>query len=432
MRTKILFFVAATLLFSAYTNHAEAQFWKKLFHKEEKKPVKKKVAPKPKPEVKEKPVSKQSRKKRDIDYPATVKKDRYRIDVLVPLYLNELIKDDKPTFKGRIPEKAIGGLDFYEGVKLAADTLNSFGYNIDVYIHDVMDAAATPDALISKKVLDSSDLVIGAVNYKEIRMLADFALKHKINFVSAMSPSDGDVKENPYFILLQPTFTNHCLRIKEALDNKFPKQKPIIFYRTGVKMDETAFGNFADLEASHKVLVNTMPLQKDVAKLLDSTKTNVILMPILDVSYSEKLLYQLHQWFPGYKLEVYGMPSWKGMNSLKKADAYSNIGVSYTDPFYFDVSTSSGQAVAHAYKKASGSAKPSELVFRGYETLFWYSYLLSQYGTIFNEKFKDNGTAPFTRFEIKPQWDNDDKLLYHENQHIYLVRYQSASFMVEQ
>jgi hypothetical protein len=44
----------------------------------------------------------------------------------------------------------------------------------------------------------------------------------------------------------------------------------------------------------------------------------------------------------------------------------------------------------------------------------------------------DNGAAPFTRFEIKPQWTTDNDLLYNENMHVYLYRYQGGSYMVEQ
>lgn len=429
MRTKVLYFVLATLLLTGYSHTAKAQFWKKLFNKEEKKPVKRKPQPKPQPDVKEHKDIKASPKKQETDLAETVKKDRYRVDVLVPLYLDELVKDGKPTFKGKVPEKATTGLEFYEGIKLAADTLGIFGYNIDVYVHDI--GTKDPESFIAGKKLESADMLIGLVNYKDIRPLADYASKKHVNFISALSPADADVTGNPYFILMQPTFETHCERLKEALDKKYPRVKPVVLYRNSVKMDETAYRNFEDVKAEHKILVNEMPAVEQLSTVLDSNETNVILMPILDVSYSEKLLYQLNEWFPGYKIEVYGMPSWRGMNSLKKPDAYPSIGITYTDAFYFDASTSAGKAVANAYKKVSGNGNTPEMIFRGYETMYWYAYMLSKYGTIFNDKFKDNGSAPFTRFDIKPKKDKNGDTRYYENKHIYLVRFQSASFMVE-
>ena len=64
------------------------------------------------------------------------------------------------------------------------------------------------------------------------------------------------------------------------------------------------------------------------------------------------------------------------------------------------------------------------------EALYWYAYLLQKYGTVYNARLSDNATAPFTKFEVKPQWDAQPNLLYNENEHLYLYRYQSGSFLV--
>ena len=95
------------------------------------------------------------------------------------------------------------------------------------------------------------------------------------------------------------------------------------------------------------------------------------------------------------------------------------------------MSTGPGQALANMYKQDIGGT-PGEMVFRGYETTYWFSYLLSKYGTVFNTKFKDDAAAPFTRFDIRQQKNDDGKIMYLENEHIYLYRYQSSSYMVEQ
>src|SRR5436190_19983313 len=114
---KFIIFLFVLALFTGYCQPAAAQFWKKWFHKEEPRVYKKKKKP-----VADKPIVK-PKKKRELSFPESKIRTRYRVDVLAQLYLNTLIKDDKPTFKGKIPDKAIAGIDFYEGVKLASDTL---------------------------------------------------------------------------------------------------------------------------------------------------------------------------------------------------------------------------------------------------------------------------------------------------------------------
>lgn len=427
-----LFLIA--LLLIGTSSHADAQFFRRLFGGE-KKPAKKVETPAPvvkkKPATKPKPAS--VAKKKDPDYPETKMKPVYRVDVFAHLYLDELVKDGKPAYKGKLPEKATAGLDFYEGVKLATDTLDHRGYTMDVYVHDVASPSEAPAALIAANKLDSTDLIIGAVNTTLVPVLADFAAKKKINFISAISPSDAGVKNNPYFILLQPALQTHCEWIAQTVASKYKNITPVFFMRTSVSVDSSAVSylNFSD-GAVKKVLCNTLPSKEKLQPLFDSTRKNVIVAAILDASYAENLLSQLHAMFPGYDFEVYGMPSWKGMGALKKADAFPNVAVYITAPYYFDMSTAIGQAIAANYKKDVGGSKPGDMVFRGYETMYWYAYMLYKYGTIFNEKFTDNAAAPFTRFDIKLKKDKNDKVLYQENKHIVLYRYQSSSFIVEQ
>lgn len=407
---------------------ASAQFWKKIFKKKEQtRPVRKKPAPAPAAAKKTEP-----KKSKEFEYPASKVKSRYRVDVLVPLYLDELVKNNKPVYRDRIPEKAIAGMNFYEGIKLASDTLRSY-YNLDVYIHDVTTAGNSPEQLISSRRLDSSDLIIGALQAAQVKPVAAFARTRNVNFVSALSPSDAGIRENPYFTLLQPTLESHCEWIRKAVSRKYRNEKPVVLYRTTPSLDDNAYKYLVQDDARdyRTVLSNTMPTAASLRKNFDSTATNVVIIPIMDQEYTEKILELLSNGFPQYRFEVYGMPSLKSSSDLRKPGAYPNVAVSYTTPFYYDPSTASGQSLINRYRKDFGG-RPGEMVYRGYEVLQWYAYLLSRYGTIFNHKLSDNGAAAFTRYEIRTRYDKNNDLLYSENQHLYLVRYQGGSFMVEQ
>jgi hypothetical protein len=158
----------------------------------------------------------------------------------------------------------------------------------------------------------------------------------------------------------------------------------------------------------------------------------VIVAGIIDNTYAENLLKQLNSLFPQFKFEVYGMPSWITMSSLRKTNTYPNIAVNVTTPFHYDATTPAGQQLAASYKRAYGINKPGDMVYRGYETMFWYAFLLHRYGTIFNDKTANGITAPFTKFDIKPKWSGDNDLLYQENQHVYLYRYRDGSFSISQ
>lgn len=436
MKLRYSCFIAAMFLGILAPFSSEAQFLKKLFGREEQmRPVKRKPAaakPKPKPQTAKEPAA--GRKKDDrLKLAESVKKDRYRIDVLGPLHLNELIANGKAVYKNHLPDKVLPGLGFYQGIKLATDTLSSLGYRMDVYFHDITDPAHTVDALLKGNKLDSTDLIIGNVQASQLTALAAFAKKKEINFVSALSPSDANISGNLYFNLLQPSLQQHCEAIREALSKRKKSDNIIVYRRNTVAIDEQCYKNVtrdSPFKFSIVSMNAAMPTEK-LANFLDSNVTNVIVVPIVEPAYSNQLLQQLSKAFPEYVIEVYGMPSWKGMSSLQKEGAMSSLGITVSAPFYFDPSVSAGKGFSDAFNRAYGG-RPSELAFRGYEALYWYASLLNRYGTVFNDHLGDSGNAPFTRFEMDLLKNRDDKELYYGNRHVYFYRYQGGSYSVMQ
>lgn len=369
---------------------------------------------------------------RDYNYPMSIQKDKYRIDFLAPFYLSELVMDNKVVAKYNLPDKVLPSLKFYEGLSLAADSLKRLGYMFDIYVYDVSDQLESPSTLVNTGALTGSDLIIGMLSSTDFPVIADHVKKHGVNFVSALSPSNYKISSNPYFTMLQPTLETHCEFIEEQIYNKHGNVAPLMFYRTRSAADSVAYMRFTTDNAIEfrSIQCNNIPTKQDLEPLMYAGRTNVILMPVFDTRFAETLLTNLYQWFPDYKFEIWGMPTWSDMDVLKKRGAFPSLTIYYTSPFYFDPTTASGIAVMNAYKNKFGG-KADEMVFRGYETMFWYAYLLKKYGTIFNESLWDNGGAPFTRYEIKPVKDEQDNLVHYENKHLYLYRYQGGSYMVE-
>jgi len=429
---KILRF-AALLSFCLLTLHqpSQAQFWKNIFKKEEKKP--KKAAPKK--EVAPAPVKEAKAKTRETpDYPKTTKEKVYTIDVLLPLYLNTLVKDGKPVYK-KTPEYAVGAINFYEGITLAAEALNNQHLNIQINIHDITDPAHTPQALIASHRLDTSSLIVGYVQSNDIPGLAGFAKKHHINFVSVLSPADADTKDNPYFLLLQPTLGTHLQQLTRFALNKYSKYPKFILHA------KTAGG---DVEALPQVRA-ALRDYKDVkeidcaaasltdaafARHFDSTRTNVVFISTLDLAQSEKILHALASLPAAYHFEIFGMPSWKYLKGLTQASDYMKLSIRYTTPFFYDPTTAPGKYVTTEYGTVYG-AEPSEMVYRGYESVYWLAHLLDHYGTIFNEDVKDVSAAPFTRYEIRPAYSKDNDFLYLENNQLYIFHYQNGGYILD-
>lgn len=376
-----------------------------------------------------------SKRKQDLNYPGSKVKKRYRVGIVVPLYLDELVRGESVTFKDRVPDKAAAGLAFYQGVKLAADSLRRAGAKLDVYIHDAGSFSESPEMLISGRKLDSTDLIIGAVEQHDIPALAGYARKKRINFVSAYTNYDGWVKDNQYFTMLQPSVKSHCEFIIDELSKRHAGQNVTLLYRTSSLADDNAavymLNDLYSEVTFHKLLCNTLPTREALAGIVDSTKPNILAVSILDAAFADSILGALAKYYPGIHFEVWGMPTWNDIPTLKKPNAYRNITVHVTSSFNFTRGNSELLAsIQEDYKKEFGGMPP-EMAMRGYEAMLWYGTLLRRYGTLFNNDYSDLTGAPFTNMRIKPRWDRNGSLLYLENKNIYLSTYQGGIYKTD-
>lgn len=372
------------------------------------------------------------RRKQEIYYPDTKKKKRYRISVIMPLYLDELVRGESVTFKEKVPDKAAPGLAFYQGLKMAADSLRKTGAKLDIHIHDAGSFSESPEMLINNRKLDSTDLIIGAVEQHDIPVLATYAKKKKINFVSALTNYDGWVKDNQYFTMLQPSVKSHCEYIIDDLSAKYAGQNVVLLYRTSSLADDNAalyiLNDLYSEVTFRKLLCNSLPGKDALTAVFDTSRPNIVVVSILDPVFADSILRGLSGNFPNTHFEVYGMPGWNAMPHLRKANGYKNLTVNVTYPFNFETADSSLLlSLKLKYNKEFGGV-PSEMVWRGYETMLWYGSLLKEYGTIFNSDYSDISAAPFTKFKIKPRWDRNGSLLYLENKHIYMSAYQGGVY----
>ena len=369
---------------------------------------------------------KKSKKPTEVMYPATQMKTSYRIDFLAALYLDELVKEGTSAMKDKIPEKAFPGISFYEGLNIAADSLKKAGYNVEIFVHDITSANESPEALIAHGRLDSADLIIGAFHSQDMPLVADYARKKQVNFISALSPADGGIKDNQFFTMVQPSLKTHCEWIIDDASKKYPGKNVVLIHRAATQVDENAFNyinKYNDGFVHFKDLIcNGIPGKQTLFPLLDSGETNVIVISVIDPGFADSLLQAFSNDFPGTRFEIYGMPSWYVIDDIHQDGALPNLSVNVTMPFNIDHTSPVGKYVARRYKSEYGG-KASELVYRGFETMYWYASLLKEYGTIFNHNYEDISGAPFTKYDIKLKKDKDGNVLYNENNHIYLYKY---------
>ncbi len=136
-------------------------------------------------------------------------------------------------------------LDFYQGLRMAFDTLNSKDKTFELYAYDTRRDSITTQEILKQTELNGMDLIIGPLYPQPARLVSQFALDNKINMVNPLSNSVEFTGNNPYVFLFNPSVaTIGEVSAQYALDN-FSRKPGIVFYGDS-KNDRVMAESYAD------------------------------------------------------------------------------------------------------------------------------------------------------------------------------------------
>jgi hypothetical protein len=205
--------------------------------------------------------------------------------------------------KANLPRYILPGLDFYNGIMLAVDSLNIEKAPVEVLFYDSKSAAQSVDDILLSSDMNDVSLIIASFNARaDIKPLADFALSHSIPLISSVYPNDGGVVSNPYFVLINPTLKTHIEAIYKYLHRYYPLDNITMFTRKGA-VEEMIQGSIYEMNKKTggiPLKIKTIELAdnflpEQVTAHLDSTKKNLVLCASLNENFGNKLVTTLRQ-----------------------------------------------------------------------------------------------------------------------------------------
>jgi len=356
--------------------------------------------------------------------PASEKKEIYRIDILLPIHL-DLLPHTIQHVKSW-PQSALAGMNFYEGVLMAVDSLEkNEDIYYDIYIHDI--ASIDLDSLLKTEDLKSSDVVIAGVQSQQLEVVSQFALDNKINTFSVFSPAEGSVRNNPFFFLFQPTLSTHLSHAIDYAETQFGRYPTTVLYRE-TSGDEIAFtmlkSSLRRRYKEYKIHEDAINIEELKSKLVKKER-NLIYTTFISPESAQNILTQLAELPAEYEILVIGLPSWKSLNILTNNTLPEHITVILPYAFQYDTDESLKLFVHNQYNKYQRGF-PTEFTFRGYESVLWIAQQLQENGIYFNQNTDIKHTVS-TDFHYKLSMDNG-QMKFFENKNIYLFKYNSGKF----
>lgn len=364
--------------------------------------------------------------------PAAAQKDslpgKARVAVFTPLYLDSAFDAGGNYRYGKtLPRHISAGLEFYEGIELAIDSLTKEKIPLDVYIYDTRSKKKLDEILRGDEMADM-DLFIGYVNVNEAAQLARAAAEMNIPFINTNLPNDAGVRENPNYVILNPTLGTHCHSIYKFIQKNYPLAT-ITYFRKKGPGDDMLRKYFTEAEkttASVPLKIRYVTFDDTVAvdqlaKFLDSSKQNVCIAGSLDPNFGLTIARQLASLSKTYKSAIVGMPTWDQMDLNKSS--YRGIEIIYSSPLYINNDNQLVQQLQYHFKTKYFS-RTAESVYIGFGCLFHFARLLTAPGgdSLVN-KIAGKKNTLFGEFDIQPvvnkQTGEPD---YYENKKLYFIK----------
>jgi len=355
---------------------------------------------------------------------------RRKVAIFAPLYLDSAF-DAAGAYRydKNFPKFINPGLEFYEGVQMALDTLQKEHVSLDVRIYDTHAAGITLQQQLDSAVARGMELLIGQVNNgTEEQQMAAAALRVGVPFINVNYPNDGSITNNPSLVILNSTLRAHCEGIYRYLQRNYPT-KPIIFLRKKGTQEDRLKSYFTDLDKKTagvplKIKYITLEDNFDAAALtanMDSATQTVCIAGSMDDEFAARLCGLLASLKKTWRTTVIGMPTWDNLDLMRPE--YAGEEIAYSTPFYVNPADTLVKTITQKFNTKFYS-RPSDMVFRGYESTYRFAKLLLLHGKGLSGSIGEKKFKVFNDFEITPVFLNRQTMTldYFENKKLYFIR----------
>lgn len=354
--------------------------------------------------------------------PKTFYRDRYTVAILFPFMVNTL--DPSP---GKKRNQIV--LDFYEGMKLAADTLNKDGAEISLRAYDTQRNLDIVRKLLGTEELKNSDLIVGPFFPEENKLVQEFSLENRINVIHPFSNSSDIIGSNPHAFLFQPSAETLGRRSAEYLASRVTRKNCMVFYGTNRK-DSAMAASFVQTatEKGLNVVLSEKVNNKDAARILEILATPTEFdefkypsqftlkkdsLGCIYVASDDALIYAKVATAIETRadsIKLVGSENWLDDSAIDP-EKYQTLKIALTAPNFADPSKGSHKNFYQKFARRYGRT-PSAVARMGYEFMMLFGNQLKKNGVFFQEGLSKAGVLPGYLFEgFNYQYSRDNSLV---------------------
>lgn len=314
------------------------------------------------------------------------------VGLFLPLSLSS--EENLDLNNEKINDETKIGIEFYEGFKLAFDSLKKNGFKGYIHVYDSDTDSITLENLLRKSEVKDLDMIIGPLYGKRFDRIQKFAKENNINIVSPTIQANHILMGNTHVSKVTPSYITQSETLAKYIAEKFIGNNIIVFNSANAK-DRPYINSFKkaaneiltklNLDTVKEMTFTTMPT------FMSQTKANIIAIPSTNQSFITEAINKLFlhkqenlQQNTPDSILIFGLSNWQDIESLDFGYLKTLYGTisSYS---FIDYSNPKTKKFILNYRNLY-KTEPTEYVYLGFDVGYYYLDGLQKYGNELQRK----------------------------------------------
>ncbi|MEI6123656.1 MAG: LysM peptidoglycan-binding domain-containing protein [Bacteroidota bacterium] len=313
----------------------------------------------------------------------------YNIGIMIPFYLDHSSSID--TGNVDIPTtsyKSLSFIQFYEGIRMALDSLEKAGLSLKVYFYDVAEDTNATFDLLKKPEFAFMNLIIGPLFSNNFTIVSSWAKQHAVPIINPFTNKNDLIKDNPFAFKLITSLQSESKQIIGFIENTYSDCNLIIVHNDKEKEFADSLKNIADKEVllkKSKLSISMVNYSTEgltgITKNLSETNTNIIITLMDGEAFVSSYLRNLNSLAYQHKIVLFGKKNWEDYSSLE-IEYLMNLNTHIYTNSFIDFKNNKTQDFILNFRNTY-KTDPDYYAFQGYDIMIYYGYALKNYGRNF-------------------------------------------------
>lgn len=273
-------------------------------------------------------------------------------------------------------------LDYYQGFRLALDSLTALGYNYKLRVFDTQGNANVSRKLAFNPNIWGSDLIVGPIFPDDMKAFSSALTAPRKPIVSPLSPAAPATIGNQNLVTIIPPLAQHAATAAKYIHSRLQPQKVFVL-KSGYSEDNNyiiPFKNTVDSISKHSIkVIQTVVVRGRLDALipqLSETSPNIFIVPSTSQAFITITMHSLDTLAKHYPVMLFGHPNWEKYSFLH-SDILQRLRTHITSADEVDYKAPATVKFMTDYRQAY-QAEASEYAIKGFDEGMYFGKLLGE------------------------------------------------------